>query len=164
MATRRRSILGGLHPKGSVYPDAFSNHGGGTTFDPLVWVFADTGAREELHGVFQVPEDFASAAQIKVYWTASATSGNVEWDFDYDAAGGDDAETLDPSSADESVNVADAAPTTAANLLVVTLSLTDGNFAAGDTVQFILARDGADAGDTMSAAAILVEAAFEYST
>jgi len=44
------------------------------------------------------------------------------------------------------------------------ISLTSGNLAAGDTVQFIFSREGADAGggDTMAAAMRLFDLYFQY--
>ena len=95
-------------------------------------------------------------------WTATATTGDVEWDFDYRAVGGDDAESLDQTGTQESVNVNDTAPSAVNEKMIATLSLTDGNFAIDDLVQYELFRDGSDAGDTMAAAAIVHGVLFEY--
>jgi hypothetical protein len=69
---------------------------------------------------------------------------------------------LDQAGTQESVNSNDTAPSAVNERMVFTQALTDGNFAAGDTVTFALARDGTDAGDTMAADAMLFELFFEY--
>ena len=84
------------------------------------------------------------------------------WDFDYRAVGGNDAESLDQSGTQEAVNANDTAPDNAHERMEITIALTDGNFAADDTVQFSLFRDGTDGGDTMSAIAIVHDVLFEY--
>jgi len=166
MTTHRRSILGF-----ATVPDA----GGDVFFEPydvkaandawkrLVAVFNDTSSRKGLHGAFNVPKDYVGAPKIIVVWTAIATTGNVEWDFDYRAVGGNDTESLDQAGTQESVNVPDAAPSLAHERLEAVLALTAANLAADDTLLFELFRDGVDAGDTMAAAAIVHDVLFEYS-
>ena len=56
--------------------------------------------------------------------------------------GGNDVESLDQATHQESVTVADVAPSAAHELMKVTLSLTDTNLAADDLVEIILSRDG----------------------
>ena len=93
-------------------------------------------------------------------WTATVTSNDVEWDFDYNAVAV--GETLDPAAADESVNINDTAPGTARLMLEAELSLTRANIAAGDQLQFTLFRDGTDGGDTMSDDAHVHDVLFVY--
>ena len=128
----------------------------------IVAIFNDSATRNGLHGGFVVPKDYVDSANIIIVWTSTATAGNVEWDFDYRAVGGNDTESLDQSGTQETVNVADAAPTAALRRLEVALALTDANLAADDEVEFTLFRDGTDAGDTMAASAILFSLLFEY--
>lgn len=166
MSTFQRPILGmGLLPDGSgdVFFEPYSVKATNDRWPHLVAIFNDTGTELGLRGVFVVPQNYSSAAVIKLIWTATATSGNVVWAFDYRAVGGDDAESLDQTGEQETVNVTDAAPTSAHNRLVASLTLTDGNFAAGDLVEFEIVRAGGDASDDMAAAAILHGAVFEYS-
>jgi hypothetical protein len=86
----------------------------------------------------------------------------VEWDCDYRAVGGDDAESLDQAGTQESVNLNDTAPSAAWERMELVIDLTSGNFAAGDTVQYSFWRDGTDGGDTLAATAYLVTLLFRY--
>lgn len=124
------------------------------------WIFNDNSTRNELFGVFAVPQDYSDGANVVIVWTTTATSGDVEWDFDYNAVGG--TETID-GTVQQSVNSADTAPSATDERTELTIALTDGNFAAGDTVTFLIARDASDGGDTITAVAVqLVELFFEY--
>lgn len=166
MATHRLPILGASSKpdsSGDVFFEPYSVKATNDQWDPLVLVFNDTSNRDVIHGTFQVPQNYSSAANLIVVWTSTATSGDVEWDFDYRAVGGNDTESLDQTGTQESVNTNDTAPSATDERMEISIALTDANFAAGDTVEFLLARDGADAGDTMSAAAIVFGAYFEYS-
>ena len=75
-----------------------------------VLIFNDTAARDGIYGSFEVPDDYGNTAQLVIRWTATATSGDVEWDFDYRAVGGDDVESLDQAGTQEAVNQNDTAP------------------------------------------------------
>lgn len=166
MATHRVPIL-----DWSMSPDSTGN----VTFEPydikatndvwkaLVGVYADTNTRLGLRGRFNVPKNYVGTAKLVAVWTSTATSGNVVWDCDYRAVGGNDAESLDQTSNQESVTVTDAAPGAANRRLEALLTLTSANLAVDDTVEFELFRDGADGADTMAAAALLFDLLFEYS-
>lgn len=166
MATHRIPILGF-----NTVPD----NGGDVFFEPytikaindvwgyLVAVFNDTAARDGLRGKFNVPENYVGSANVLVRWTSTAIAGDVELDFDYRTVGGDDTESLDQAGTQESVNINDTAPSAANERMTAILPLTDGNFAAGDEVQFELFRDGTDAGDTLAAAITVHGVMFEYS-
>jgi hypothetical protein len=127
-----------------------------------VYVFDNTATKDEAHGSFTVPKNYVGTANIIPVWSTTATSGDVEWDFEYRAVGGNDTESLDQATAQESVNSNDTAPSAAHERMEISISLTDGNFAADDTVQFRIGRDGTDAGDTIAAAVYLVGLLFEY--
>jgi hypothetical protein len=169
MATHRVSILGG----GTV-PDGT----GDCWFEPYFivvtndqWrnlivrfgtsIAAEPTSKHGIYGQFQVPPNYASAANLVLIWTSPVTGGNVEWDFRYRAVA--NGESLDQTTQDEDVNSADAGPGTAHFRLEHIQALTDGNFVAGDTVTFYLTRDGTDAGDDLVGPAILFDAYFEYS-
>jgi len=165
MATLRLPILGaGLNPDpgDTVYPQPFTIAASNDVWAPIVFVFPDDSTRTGLHGIFQVPQNYVDTANVVIVWTANATSGDVEWDFDYRAVGGNDAESLDQAGTQESVNSNDTAPGTAFYRLELTIALTDGNFSPGDTVEFALFRDGTDGGDGMAASALLFNLLFEY--
>lgn len=123
---------------------------------------AQPTVRHGMYGSFIVPKNYVGTPKVYFFWTATLTSGNVVWDFEYRAIGGDDAESLDQAGTQESLTVTDAAPTAAHRLLTPSVTLTAANLAADDLVEFFLARDGADAADTMAGSALLFAAIFEY--
>lgn len=165
MATQRVPIFGhATRPdtSGNVYQTPLDAVATNDRWDHLVWVFADTATKDSLFGTFHVPQSYTDTANLVIEWTANATSNDVEWDFAYRAVGGNDTESLDQSGDQQAVNSNDTAPSAAFERLELSIALTDGNFAAGDIVQFELSRDGVDAGDTMAADALLFGAYFEY--
>jgi hypothetical protein len=165
MSTHQLPILGF-----STLPDTSSN----VFFEPYtikatndVWkhavlVFNDTATRIGVYGSFTVPQNYVGTAKLVVNWTSTATSGDVEWDFDYRAVGGDDTESLDQAGTQESVNLNDTAPSAVNERMVTTIDLTSANLAVGDTVEFFLARDGTDGGDTIAAAVTVHGVFFQY--
>ena len=166
MATHRIPILGfGTIPddSGDVFLEPYSVKATNDVWERLVAIFNDVSTRIGLRGGFSVPENYVGTAKIVIRWTSTATSGDVEWDFDYRAVGGDDTESLDQAGTQESVNQNDTAPSAAHERMVAELTLTSANLAAGDEVEFELFRDGTDAGDTLAAAAIVFGVYFEYS-
>ena len=166
MATIRIPILGWStvpDTSGEVFFEPYTVKATNDVWGRLVAVFNDTATRDGLRGGFTVPKDYVNSANLIVVWTSTATSGDVEWDFDYRAVSGDNTESLDQAGTQESVNGNDTAPGAAHRRMELSISLTDGNFAADDEVTFELFRDGTDAGDTMAAAAILFQVLFEYS-
>jgi hypothetical protein len=164
MATHRISVLGvGTIPGSSdVFFEPYDVKATNDVWDRLVCIFNDTANRMGLRGGFTVPKNYVGSPKIIVVWTSTATTGDVEWDFDYRAVGGNDAESMDQSGVQESVNVADTAPGAAHRKLEAELPLTAANLAADDQVPFELFRDGTDGGDTMAAAAIVFDVLFEY--
>lgn len=165
MATHRISILGAnTVPDGSgdVFFQIYSIKATNDVWKHLVGIFNDTASRDGLYGAFAVPKNYNSGAVIVVVWTATAVAGDVEWDFDYRAVGGNDAESLDQAGTQESVNQNDTAPGAVHRRLECLLALTSGNLAVDDTVEFSLWRDGTDGGDTMAAAAIVHQVLFQY--
>ena len=166
MATHRIPILGWStvpDASGDVFFEPYSVKATNDVWDYLVCVFNDTSTRLGLRGRFDVPQNYSSAANLIVVWTSTVITNDVEWDFDYRAVGGNDAESLDQSGTQESVNANDTAPSATDERMEISIALTDGNFAAGDTVQFELFRDGTDGGDTLVGAVTLHGLLFEYS-
>jgi len=165
MATHRVSVLGPQAvpgTSGNVWQEPYTIAATNDVWGLLVYRFKDTATRIALHGGFTVPKNYVGGAKLLIYWTSTATSGNVAWDVDYRAITGDDAESLDQAGSQESATVTDAAPTAAHRLLIASITLTAGNFVADDFVEFTLFRDGADGADTMAADALVFDALFEY--
>jgi len=165
MATVRIPILGhAIVPdtSGEVYIESYDVKATNDVWDRLVIIFDDSAARVGLHGGFVVPKDYVDSANLIIVWTSTATAGDVAWDFDYRAVGGDDTESLDQSGTQESVNADNTAPTAAHRRLELSIALTDGNFAVDDEVKFTLFRDGTDGDDTMAASAIVFSVLLEY--
>lgn len=115
-----------------------------------------------VYGAFRVPKNYVGSPVIVIEWSATLTTGDVVFDFDYNAVGGNDAESLDPAGWQQSVTVTDTAPSTARFKLTPTVALTAGNFAVDDIVEFFFGRDGVDAADTMVGRAYVIETTFEY--
>ena len=147
---------------GSVFGESYAVKATNDLWPYLIHVFNDTATRLGLLGNFLVPNNYVGSAGIYVVWSTTATSGDVEWDVDYRAIGGDDLESLDQATAQESVNSNDTAPSAAQERMNITLSLTSANLAALDVVQFGLFRDGTDGGDTIAAAIQLHGLYFTY--
>ncbi len=152
MATHRIPIIGHAtkpDDTGDCTQQSFAEIATNGVWDFLVWVFGSTTVRHGFYGTFTVPENYVAGAKIVVSWSTDQTTGTVEWDFDYRAVGGDDTESLDQTGTQETVNVGDVAPSAIWERMNVDLSLTDGNFNPGDTVEFYMVRDGTDGGDNL---------------
>lgn len=172
MATHRIPILGwhtAPDTVGEVFFEPFPIKATNDVWDHLVCVFNQSSTRDGLHGAFTVPENYVGTANVVIVWSTAATTGDVEWDFDYrTTATGDQSTTppiLDKTGTEQTVNANDTVTNTAAtdwDRHEISIALTDGNFAGGDFVQFTLFRDQVDAGDTISVAVVLFELYFEY--
>lgn len=168
--THQMSILGpGTVPdnSGNCWQEPLTILATNDVWGFLIYRFGASNAAQPttrigLRGQFTVPQNYVGAAKVIPVWSASVTSGDVVWDFDYRAVGGDDAESLDQAGVQESVSVTDAAPSAAWERNTPELTPTASNFAPGDTVEFELFRDGTDAADTMAASAVLVDVLFQY--
>lgn len=150
---------------GDVFFEPATVKGTNDFFQAHVLVFNDSGADDEIFGRFTVPQNYSSAANLVVVWTTTATSGDWEIGIAYRAVGGNDAESLDQATAQEALLSGnnDTAPSATDERMTFTIALTDANFAAGDTVQFIFSREGADGGDGISAAIRVFHLLFEFS-
>jgi hypothetical protein len=164
MATHRRSVLNKLQwdDSGNGYTTRYDDLATNDVWKQQVLVFKDTATRILLYGQFEVPQNYVGTAKLIIKWTASATTNNVVWDFDYRTVGGNDTTSLDQTGTEEATTVTDAAPGAAWRILETSITLTSANFTAGEEVEFLLGRDGADGSDTMAASAVLIGAYFEY--
>lgn len=149
---------------GNVWVEPLSVAATNDVWQSFIARFKDTSTRIGLYGCANIPKNYNSSGttSIVVVWTASATSGDVVWDFDYRAVGGNDSESLDQSGTQESVTVTDTAPTAAFRRLEASMTLTASNLAADDTLQFEVFRDGASGSDTMAADALMVSLFLQY--
>ncbi len=165
MATHRIPLLGPNclpDTSGSVFFEPYDTKATNDIYRHANAVFNDTATKLTIYGTFNVPKNYVGTAAIKIVWTSTATSGDVVWDFDYRAITGNDSESFDQATHQESVTVTDTAPGAAHRRLEVSVSLTSANLAADDTVTFLISRDGAAGGDTMAAAALLFDLLLEY--
>lgn len=167
MATHRLPILGFAtipDSSGDVFFEPADIKGAIGFFKGLVLVFNDSGADDELFGRFNVPKNYVDTANLVIVWTTTAITGDVEWGIAYRAVGGNDTQSLDQATAQESLLSGnnDTAPSATDERMEYTIALTDGNFAPDDTVQFIFSREGLDGGDGISAAVRVFDLYFEY--
>lgn len=166
MATHEISLLGPQtvpDATGFVYQQPYPLLATNDIWGNLVYIFADGGTTNYLYGQCTLPQNYVTTAVIVIIWTATATSGNVVWGFDYRVVGGDDTTSLDQATAVESVTVTDAAPTATDRRLRVTVALTSANLAAGSTLEFRLSRNPSNGSDTMAASAELFDCLLSYS-
>jgi len=166
MATIRIPILeGNLRPddSGNCFPEPYTIKATNDHWLRQVWIFNNAGSAViSLHGGFELPLDYVGTAKVVIVWTAQTTSGNVVWNFDYRGVGGNDTESLDQATSQETVTVTDAAPGAVNRRLEVSISLTSANLAAGDSVEFFVSRDKSSGSDTMAGAATLWDLELEY--
>lgn len=167
MATHYPSILGpNVKPdnSGNVWQEPYSIKATNDFWDFLTWVFANSGAAKiVIHGTFIVPDNYVGTAKIIIFWTSQTITNNVVWDFAYRDITGNNTASLDQATAQETVGSgAVAAPGATDRLMQTTLTLTAGNFVAGDIVEFRLSRDKSSGSDTLAGTVQLVDAAFSY--
>lgn len=167
MATLRRSLLANILPdnSGDVYPDGFENHASNDFWKQTVMVFAqDTANVNYLYGSAEIPEEYVDTANAVVIWTAAATTGDVQFDFEYRVVDGNDTESLDQATAEQAVTVGDSAPSAAFERLESSVALTDANLHAGATIQWRLGRDGPteDAGTSMADEVLVFDLMLEF--
>lgn len=162
MATHTIPILGpGTLPdsSGEVYFAPYSLVDTGTVLDPQVLVYAVGTAKIGCKGTFRVPENYVGTASLTIEWTANATTGNMV--FDWSVLPRTATEDMGAAAARTTETVTDAKTGTAFVLESASLTLTDGDYVAGDVVMFELFRDGAS--DTLAVDAVVFGAYFEYS-
>lgn len=167
MATHRKTIgPAGLMPDntGRAFLEPYTVKATNDKFGHVVLVLNDPAASQEhgAFGTFKVPKNWVANPKIGIGWSSTATTGNARFAFRYRAIGGDDAESLDQATYQESVLVTDAAPTAAHNKLEVLLNLTAANLAIDDLVEFYVTRLDDTGVDTMAAAAMIHDLFFEY--
>ena len=165
MALHRRPILG-VNTKpdesGEVFPEPYSVKATNKNWKHYGFIFNDGGSRNGLSGMFTVPKGYFDSAELVAVWTSIVTSGVLGWEFDYRAVGGDDSESFDQPTPQETILLTDNAPTSVNNRLVVVTSLTDVNFSIDDDVEFEFFRNVSGSLDTLVGAGILKRLFFQY--
>lgn len=172
MATHQISLLGANtvpDNSGDCWQNPLSTLQTNEVWPFLIFNFGGTIAnnaapttRIGLYGQCQIPQNLIASPVIIPVWTASITTGDVKWEFDYRVVDGNDTESLDQVGVEESVGATDTAPSAAWERLTPTMALTLANLHPGATLQWALFRDGTDAADTMAATAILVDLLLQY--
>lgn len=167
MATRRVSILPLLLPdtSGAIFWQPSSVLDTNDRFPHEVLVATDSGTKLAASGQFPIPKDYSSATadpKIIIVWRTSATAGDVRWTVALTPVGGDNAESMDPSTDTETGGVTDTAGGAAMRRMECSITLTKANYAADDSCLVTIARDGTAAADTLAASAILEDVLFEY--
>jgi len=142
---------------GNCYPGTLIDMVAATNDPTIAFGFKDSVVGT-LAGAFEVPESWTSRTlALIIVWTASATSGTVDWNFRYKAVAA--GETLDVArtayNTEALTNQTSTAPGTARLRVEKSITLTAANFAANTTILWELWRDGADAtNDTITATAV----------
>ena len=161
MATQYQSIGNELSPdnSGDVHFEAYKAINASFVWDAIALTFNDSSTEILAYGTFVVPGNYSAGAKINVWFFSTANTGNCRWEFKYAILSADN--TLTEATA-ETISVNQAVSSTQWGWTKATLTLTAGNFAAGNNVVFSIARDGADAADTMAADAHVGQLVFEY--
>lgn len=138
---------------GGVYQQPFSVEEA-TKWDVQPFWFNNSGAQESLLGTFHVPSGYivtGTTLFIPVWSTATTTaSAQVRLSMDYRSVGGNDSESMDQATAQETVAISADKPTAAWNRLIPEMSATAANFASGDTVEWEFSRISDHADDDLA--------------
>ena len=167
MATHRVSILGTStipDTTGRAFFEPYSVKATNDIFRHLVGVLNDPAAAEAhgFYGQFPIAKNYVGTASIIVVWTTTATTGNFRSRFQYRAVGGDDAESLDQATFQETVSVTDAAPSAANERMEASFALTAANLAVDDSVTFLYERLDDTGTDTLAAAVTIHDILLQY--
>jgi hypothetical protein len=163
MATFRKSIIDwrvAPDASGNCFPQLYPLVATNDFWNNLFFNFNEPAADIYLYGAFEVPGNYVGSAKLIVVWTSQTTSGNFGIEFAYRAVGGNDSESLDQATAQETVNTTDVAPGATDRRMEISVNLTSGNLAAGDTVEWRFARD--DSADSIAGVVQIVDLLFEY--
>lgn len=165
MATHKIPILGvmSLPASGNAFFEPFQRKGTTNRWKHMIATFLNSNSRAEMFGTFMVPKNYVGTAKIIVEWSSTVTTGDVYWGFEYRRVRGDNTESIDQASQNESVAGIDSPPTVAYRRMVIAITLTSANLAADDLVQFVFFRDSSNASDVHAAAVFVTGLYFEFS-
>lgn len=162
MATFQEIIaFNSFDTSGDVFQEPYSIKDTGAVIDPIVTIFNDSGTKIGARGRFIVPQNYVGTSKIIALWNANATTGDAVFDFSYLTR--TDTEDMGAAATDTGDTVTTTTDGTAFGLNTSEMTLTAGDFAAGDIVPFEFFRDGANASDTLAAAVIFWALIFQYS-
>ncbi len=167
MATHRIPITGAnTRPdnSGEVFFQPYSlidpGASGANNIDPMILTYNDSATKDALHGNFRVPENYQDNAIAQVVWTSSGTTGEVRWEMDYLARSGNEDMGAAPGSGFVVISTKGGTPYEREESQ---MTLTAGDFIAGDEVLYRMHRDGTLEGGTgMATAAAVFGIYFEY--
>jgi len=115
------------------------------------------------YGIFEVPQNYVSAAAFKLNWTTTAITGNAAFRLTYRIVTGSNTTSLDQTSQTEQVSsTTNAAPGAAHRKMDATLAVTAANFSAGALVEYLIERFDSASNDTCAADITVHNASFEY--
>lgn len=135
---------------GNVFLEPYTNKATNDIFRHNVWVFNNPTADEDLYGAFELPAACSSGASLRFVWTSTATTGTLQYSFAYRVVTGDDTNSLDQATVQETVAGSDTAPGATDRRMEVTITPTNSNFSTAGTVLWRLRR--VDTSDTLAAA------------
>jgi len=163
MATQDKNLMENLQPDdtGGCFPSNLVAEGA-TNWLHEVFGFLANAARSRLHGLIEIPSDYVGAAVIVVDHTANASTGDVDWEFEYRVLAAGDNMDQAPQEALGTDAASSAAIATAFDRQTTSITLTTpGNFVASRFLQFALVRNAAT--DTLSVSALLAKLKLQYS-
>ena len=133
----------------------------------LLQLAFDASGEEWVSFQFRMPDDYASASIVKIaFKMTSATSGAVKWGAQIAAVTPGDAVVINSAKAFATVNTATTTvPGTVGYVTESSITMSnDDSVAAGDFVVLRISRVAADAADTATGDAELVQAGLSYTT
>jgi hypothetical protein len=114
---------------------------------------------------FRLPADYSSGGTLIIHWMANATANAVVWQARVGAVTPDDADTpLEHAQAAAATVTTSINATEAYRLTASSITLTMDSAAAGDLIFLVIFRDPTNGSDTSTADAVLVAAAFQYTS
>ena len=143
---------------GEVFWEPYTIHDAAAVIDPSILVFQNSGTKDGYRGSFQVPQNYVGSPVLRIVWTANATSGTVVFDWSVLTRSG----TEDMGAAATRTTETDSTTKggTAFTRQTNDITLTAGDYVAGDEVLYELFRDTIT--DTMAASCLVFGAYFEY--
>lgn len=148
MATHRLSIINGfsLPLDSNCFFAPYVTVNSGTTQNPMVLV-QKAGATSTLQGTFRIPQNWVGTSKLSIIWTSETQAGDLDFQFKHRTIGGSDTKLLDtatlPAEIVETTLTTGAEPSVPSERMVDTITLTETDFVAGDTVYFEFNRLGA---------------------
>lgn len=163
MTTRSKDILGAFCKPGDTSAcyliplTAITGFSGDA--DHLALAFEASGAEDEFHTVFYVPNEYSTSATIELFWFSNHSAGDdVRWTVYFNPVA--NAEQVDATGwSSEEVTSSVAA---AMELEVASIPLPSSLITAGDLIQCRIARSGDHSADSQNGDVFVTSARFTY--